>query len=360
MAFTTTSGRTADNISDSAVYRVRFEIMHSLNLNDYLEGFQRYLQFEEKKDYALDTLMYLLSRLTDNYHFLFLVISGVFAYFMLRSLTFFAKDTNYRFSLIVFPLIILFLHNHIFNINGIRFWTTYWIAVYTIFQILIANKTRYWLLAALTPFLHIAYTAFVCLLLLFRFIKNRQKLLISYFVVSVFLGFMSLTLLERVGAYFPAIIQEMITVYTTEEAFDSRQEMSGIGAHIKSVLDIMKFVFINVMVYLFVLNKKEINNNVSNRNLLSFILLWVGTFNIFMGIPSLGVRFITLAFPLVAYLWLRSFGVSRYRWIVLFIPIVLFWDLRLLIASFQRWLNIDFLYTNPVFLIYQSLLTSPL
>lgn len=360
MAFTTGSGKTNENLSDSSVYRLRFEQIALYDFNQYLIGLKEYFSFQEKKDYFFDTLSFILTRFTDNYHFLFLSVSIIFAYFMLRSLSFLVKDVNYKTSTVGLLLVLFFLYIDIFNINGIRFWTTYWIATYCVFQIYAASKPKYWLLVLITPLFHIAYLAFVLLMIAFRVVSKKQKTLIIFFLISVFLGFLSLSFLEWTSKYLPSVLQKMIVVYTSEGQFESNEQISSLGGKIQNILNYAKFGLMNFMVYLLILNKEEIGKTSQDNKVFAFILFWIGIFNIFYSIPSFGSRFIVLGYPLLAYLWLRLFGVFKYKWVVLLIPVVLFWDIRLKLNSFERWQSIDFLYTNPILIIYKYLVVPPL
>ena len=141
MSFTIESGKTEENRADSATYRRNFERYIFEGEFYYYERFQEYLDFDEgDKDFYFDTLAYFVSRVTENYHFLFMVFAIVFAFFALNTLKIFTSEKKFDNSYASYVLVALFMINDIFNINGVRFWTAAWIGVFCIFQIFSKNN----------------------------------------------------------------------------------------------------------------------------------------------------------------------------------------------------------------------------
>lgn len=140
---------------DSIRYVEQFEEYQHVTHLEFMNDFAGFLNFDEgKKDFYFDTVAFYTSRFTDNYHFLFMFFSIVFAFFMLKSFRFLTAEKKFNLSLASFILAYWFVNNDIFNINGVRFWTAAWIGIYAIFQIFQRNDKRYWLLVLVTPFFH--------------------------------------------------------------------------------------------------------------------------------------------------------------------------------------------------------------
>lgn len=136
LSFSVSAGKDEHNRADGASYREKFELYKYVSDSEFYNRFNEYFTFEEgAKDYYFDTVAFYVSRVTDNYHIMFMVFAIVFAYFGLKSLRFLTSEPKFDASLSCLILVYLFMINQIFNINGVRFWTAAWIGVYCIFQI---------------------------------------------------------------------------------------------------------------------------------------------------------------------------------------------------------------------------------
>src|SRR5690606_38353493 len=109
---------------DSSHYKNEFENYRFVNAYTFEQDFENFLTFNDgKKDYYFDTVAFYVSRITDNYHFMFMIFAAIFAFFALKSFKFFTSEENFSFSVACLILAYLFMYNQIFNINGVRMWT---------------------------------------------------------------------------------------------------------------------------------------------------------------------------------------------------------------------------------------------
>ena len=186
LSFTVPSGKTAENMSDGASYRLNFELYRNINYSEFIEGFKEYITFKDGsvKDYYFDTIAFITSRFTDNYHVLFMFFAIIFAFFSLKSFKFLTQEYNFSFSLASFILAYLFMINQIFNINGMRFWTAAWVGVYAVFQIFKNGNHRYYWLAVTTPFIHASFWVYIGILIIASIFKRYEKFWGVLFVVS--------------------------------------------------------------------------------------------------------------------------------------------------------------------------------
>ena len=151
MSFTVSNVRGIDGTTDGISYRNAFESYKNVSTSQYYDGLKRFFTFDEgNKDY--DTVAFYVSRITDNYHVMFMFFAAIFAFFQLKTFRFLTTEDNFNNSLVCVLLAFLFTYNQIFNINGMRFWTAAWIGVYSIFQIFLNDNKKYFLLALCTPF----------------------------------------------------------------------------------------------------------------------------------------------------------------------------------------------------------------
>lgn len=356
IAFTVQSGKRGDAYIDSVSYRELFEQYKFVSHQEFIKNFKDFLTFSEgKKDYYFDTVAFYVSRITDNYHVMFMVFAAVFAFFSLKTFKFLTSEDNFDASLSCYILAYLFMINQIFNINGMRFWTAAWIAVYAIFQIFKNNNKKYFLLALITPFFHGAYWIYLAVIVIAYFFKNYSKLWILLFFISFFVSNISIDLIYSLTDKLPLFLADMALSYTNPEYVELRRA-SLASSQFAKIFDFLIRFYLNFMVYLFIRNSKTINNNPKTQNLFSFLLVWVTFVNFTMPVPSLGGRFMTLSYPLIAYIWLVNFKGKKYTKILYAMPFVFLFSFYIQLQYYNMVLDPVFYISNPFYLIYKYLL----
>lgn len=322
-----------------------------LSFIDYIEGLD-----PNKKDFYFDTLSFLTSRVTDNYHVLFVVIAIPFSYFALKSLRFLTSQKSYKFGLISLILTYLFTINQIFNINGARFWTTAWVAVYCLLQIYVSKNRRYYLLVLFLPIMHGSFFLFLILILIADLTKNRHTLWKALFFLSaVIAGFSSLLIQYSstvLDAYLPSVVKTYIDNYTSVENLERAELISFLPNFFNNLIK----MYIFIVIYLFIKNSKIIMANPRTRDLYLFLLV-LATFSFsFSTIPSLGGRYLNLAYPLIAYIWLETFKNDKYKIVIYALPFIFSLQIYLQFFNYIAVFEPINLLLSPFYLIYKYII----
>lgn len=356
LAFTVSKGKQSDNSIDGSSYREKFEHYKYVTESKFFKGLIEYLAFEKgKQDYYFDTVAFYVSRFTSNYHIMFMVFAIVFTFFALKSLKFFVEEKNYSTSLACFILLYLFTINQIFNINGVRFWTAAWVGVYSVLQIFRNGKYRYFLLLLCTPFFHGAFWIFIGVTVIAYFGKNLNKLWIILFFVSFLVSNVSLDLVRNYIDLFPTFIVKMAESYT-DEAYVQQRASGGTGFYwVAATFNFLVRVYMNFLVYLFIKNSKEIIDNAKTKNLFSFLLVLMVFVNFTMAIPSLGGRYMMLAYPIIAYIWLVNFKGRKYNKVLYAMPVIFSFSFYVQAVLYMKVLEPVFYFSNPFYLLYHYL-----
>lgn len=342
---------------DGVSYRISFENYTSISYSAFYKGFLRYFSFTRGDiDYYFDTVAFFVSRGTDNYHVMFMVFAIIFSFFQLKTFKFFATEKKFNNSIICLILAFLFTFNQIFNINGVRFWTAAWVGTYAIFQIFGNGNKRYFILAFITPFIHAAFWVYLGILVLGYFTKKYDKIWVILFFISFFISNLAIEVIVNAKDYLPPVLKSFAASYTREEAI-SKVKQQGTGLWLVGrIFDILLRVYINYLVYLFIRNSASIKElNYKSKNLYLFLLVWMTFVNFAMPVPSLGVRFLILAFPIIAYVWLINFRDIRYRYVIYLLPIVFFMSIYTLIGNYINVLDPSFYYSSPIVLLFKYL-----
>ena len=106
-----------DNFNfDAIAYRNDFESYQKISTANFFQRLDDYLSFEGTRDFYADMIYFFTSRITDNYHLMFFIISIIFSLFMLKSLKMFVLDGSYSNNLISFILLYAFLINQVLKL----------------------------------------------------------------------------------------------------------------------------------------------------------------------------------------------------------------------------------------------------
>ncbi len=294
---------------DSYSYVENFENYQNAKPNNYFNDLANYSTFNSNiKDIYDITSYFLISRLTRNYHILFAFWALIFAFFFLKSFQFFICRREFVKSITVYLLTFLFIYsNNLFNINGVRFWTAAWIAVYVIFEIVINKNYKFIFLALITPLIHISYFLFLAILLTYILLSKFNTFWVVTFIISFFISQFSIELIQNYKYLVPTFIQNMIWAYTESMRFENRIDyLTNLPLYVK-LFDSLPNLFVNFLMFIFILKSKHLNTKES-KSIYIFLLIWLSFSNFTMTIPSLGNRFIFLALPLIAYLCLLNFS----------------------------------------------------
>lgn len=341
--------------ADSGWYREVFESYQYVNKIEYLIGLQSFLA-GDTKDYFLQTVAFFISRFTNNYHYFFLTIAIVFSYFSLKSLRFLVREKEFNFSVTSTIFLYLFLKVSIIEINGVRYWTAYWIAIYCIFQIFVNRNKSYYLLALITPFFHGTYLIFIGMLALIEITKRFKRPWVVLFFISFFVSSFAFELLNGIQQYLPAGLARSVDSYVSEDELLRRENWSGYG-WIPKYFSLLIKIYLNLLIVLLINNINVIKDDMRTKYLFSALIIWATVFNFFSVIPSLGIRNFQFLFPMLAYIWLIHYQKIKYRKIIYFVPVVFFWDI--IFNSFNRffqYIDFSFLYTSPLLIIYKYLM----
>lgn len=355
ISFTVSNQRTEGSI-DGITYRAEFEEMVNDSYVSFKEDFSEYLTFDTgDQDFYFNSLAFGVSRFSSNYHVFFFFVALIFAFFQLRTVRFFTLHSNYRDSLFCFILFGLFIWNHIFNINGLRFWTAAWIAMYSCFQLLVCKNKAYLVLALLTPFVHGSYFLYLIVLAIYFLFGRFEKAWIILFLFSFVVSTISVELTQSAMSFLPDVFSRKVEFYTDARYIEERATGSGFW-FIDKFFKTLTYIYVNVLVCLLIFKNGASVSSDSNRSLLRFLVILISFANIFMPVPSVGGRFIQLTYPMIAYLWLSYFSNKKYSWVVYCLPFVWFMNLYHMFVQYIGVLDISFVITSPIYSVLKSLL----
>lgn len=351
MSYITESGKSETAKNDGAVYRAIFENdICGMNFQEFKRDIIEILTGQSwYKDIYFHCVAYPVSKFTDNYHFLFLAFAVIFGYFMLKSLHFLVRENKYDNRLVSLLLLSLFVTNGIFNINGMRFWTATWIATYALLNILVDKKRSYLLLLLITPLIHSSFYFLLIIYLIYIF-TNKRFIWRNFYFASFFFSSISVFVISAFIGDIP-LFHRFLIYLDPEAAFSV---LAG-KSLLKGIFDLLSTIYINIMFYLIYKQSERDHNSIQSKSLFNFFFVYISIINFVRPVPSLGTRFFVVGFPLIAYLWLVTFGTNRYKWVIYSMPLFMLWHLHNSYQLFTYFLEPSFYVSSPFSIIARYL-----
>lgn len=275
--------------ADGGRYAIDLIYMHN-NIASFGEIVDS-LYNESRLDIYQPLLTFLVSRFTDNAHWLFLVFAFIFGYFYSRNIWYVFDRIPGKFSPLIWILVIYYiLVCPIWNINGVRMWTALHIFVYGSMPYLLEKNTKKIIWCFLSIFVHFSF--FIPLFVFFFYrivtIKNTKFLLVFY-IITLFVNTIDLDFLRNILENIPLL--ESRKSYISDASLE-RLVSVEYSWHVVLANKISYWVIQILIVCSYFLIRKYQLKNVND--LFSFSLFIYGISNIISLIPS-GGRFIILS-----------------------------------------------------------------
>lgn len=311
--------------ADSFRYVQRFIIESGYSLSQYLSEIKYYFTFQSHiKDIYTLTINFLVGRFTDNYHWTFFIYAIVFGYFYIKSISLFLRHNKVK-NYVFYALLFIFCYsNPIFNINGVRFWTAAWIGVYVALNILVEKDYRKIPLLVLLPLIHGASIIWIPIVLLAFILKRYQIMAVIMFIASSFVSAVEyLSVLDSISHLLPQFMQDQIWSYTESEwALERLSGVTEYGAAYANFLISLPKYFNIILVYILIFNRKKINQNPNNKQLLTILLYLSALTNFIAGIPSVS-RFQAFVIPFLVIVWSQNYDILRkYDNLFFMVPVI--------------------------------------
>ena len=266
-----------------------------------------YARDSDHVDLLNPLLVKVVSLFTDNYKILFLAYGLIFGFFLSRNFWLLLDRTENAVTIIgLLLLIVFFVINPIWNINGFRFYAGSQIFVYGALIYFLKGKKSGVYIALSAILVHFSFMIPMAIFFLYRVLGNRLTLYFYIFIASLFITELNMeSVRNNLLVISPVVFEQKIEGYTNEE-YKERIEASYEGANWYVLLK-TKALKYSIYIFLIVLYWRY-RNFFKNKKLLydlfSYVLLFYGIANIISSIPSAG-RFITVASGLaIALLYL--------------------------------------------------------
>jgi hypothetical protein len=176
-------------------------------------------------------------------------------------------------------------------------WTAAWIFFLGTYHVVLFRNPWYFILTFAACLVHFSFLAANAILVIYFLLGNRNKIYFPLLVLSFILPELIAPILESSSSFISsAALKGRIEMYTDQayvltiqESFEQVAWFMKIGSDL-----VLYYLLFAVIVIQFLIRKKTVQT--PDKNLLSFLMLFLSFVNFGMPIPSFGGRFMILFF----------------------------------------------------------------
>jgi hypothetical protein len=275
---------------DSGAYVQHFLYNATLPFSEFFNIIGGLYTSDTTVDIVEPFISFVVSRFTNDYRFLFGAYAAIFGFFYIRSINLLydhyqEKKNNNALIFMVFFAFIL----PVTTINGFRMWTAAWVFFYGAYHVIMYRDKKFLLLALSACLIHWGFIAANIILILYFFAGNRNQIyfllaLTSFIIPNALLPFISSI---NIGGS----LQNRIAGYTNEEYILGVQEdLQQTVWFVTLRNDLIFYFIIFSLAFIFFFYRRIMNEN-HEKNIFSFLLLFLSFVNFGKAIPSFGNRF---------------------------------------------------------------------
>lgn len=272
---------------------------------------------DSELDFFLDILNYVLSRFTDSPRVFFCTLSMLIGWILIKNL-----GINYKIycqnkniiSLIFFIMMIVLIPPS--RIVSFRHYFAMLVFIYGLYNYYLQGNAVYILIASLSIFIHFAFIIAVGLVILHKFLGNKNAI---YYVLIFFsfIFFEQAASLIRVYGLELEIGTEAVRGYTNENYLEYVSELQS--NRISILNNYMRYTTLFLMASLMILKLKEKTFDAISEKLYSFSLLFFAFVNFTQGLESISNRFSIVLQFICCIFFIRAYALNNINKNLIFI-----------------------------------------
>lgn len=262
------------------------------------------LYTETTVDVIEPLVTFIISRFTDNHGIYFGVWAALFGFFYLKSINLlydeYQENTNWNahIFLIFFIMII-----PITTVSGVRMTIAAWIFFYGAYHAILYRKHWYLLLALSASLMHWSFFTANAILLIYYFAGNRNFIYLPLVVVSFVVPHIVSPLFQSLAMMTGGEIQSRYEGYSSEGYIQGQALSAESASWFLNLSNDLVFYFLLGAILIIQLLYRNQEKERADKNLFSFLLLFLAFINFGRVIPTFGGRF-SLIFFLFATLYI--------------------------------------------------------
>ena len=293
--------------SDSEEYARRLKSFSELPFSDFFKMLRGLYSSDTSVDIVAPFIFFIVSRFTSQPNLLFATFAALFGFFYLKSINLlydrYTEKPNWNaIILILFFLMVL----PVTSINGFRMWTAAWIFFFGAYHVILYRDSRYFLITFGAVLVHFSFLSVNAILVIYFLAGNRNVIYIPLAVASFIVPQLLAPMFQKLSLGIGGGLQSRYEMYSNEEYAIGRQESIDQAIWFVKISDLLILYYLVFALIFIQLRYRSVMSEKYEKNLFSFLLLFLSFVNFAKVIPSFGGRFQVL-FVLFATLYLLLF-----------------------------------------------------
>jgi hypothetical protein len=288
---------------DSWAYALKLKANALLPFSDFFKIVGGLYSSDTSIDIIEPLISFIVSRITDQHSLLFGAFAAFFGFFYLKSINLLhnryneTPGLNSLVHLIFFAAVI-----PVTLINGFRMWTAAWVFFYGAYHVILHRDPRYFIISFGAALVHFSFLSVNALLVIYYFAGNRNFIYFPLALISFVLPRLISPYIQMISMRLGGGLQSRINMYTNEYVVNAVQNRAQQSSWFMQIGFDLVFYYLLFSIAVVQIKSRKFIQDKAEKNLFSFLLLFLTFVNFGKSIPSVGVRF-QLVFFLFATLY---------------------------------------------------------
>jgi hypothetical protein len=285
--------------NDAERYALALKIYAKLPFSDFFNIVSGLYSSDTSVDVIGPLISFFVSRFTSDHRLLFAAYAALFGYFYLKSINLLHErylensGWNVLIHLVFFTMIL-----PIMAINGFRMWTAAWIFFYGAYHVVLYRDSRYLLIALGASLVHFSFLSANAILIIYFFARNCNIIYLPLAIVSFILPKIVVPFFQTIFGTLGGALRSRAEMYSSESAIIGRQEAYGQLVWFMQIGEDLVLYYLLFAIIIIQFKQRHLVKDQAEKNLFSFLLLFLAFVNFGKEIPSFGGRFQVIFFML--------------------------------------------------------------
>lgn len=250
---------------------------------------------ETSVDILEPLISFVVSRFTENYHFLLAAYAFVFGFFFLKSINLlyeeYVQKPNLNALIFIFFFALLIPPT---SISVPRMWIAAWIFFLGAYHVIVHHERKYLLLALSAGFMHWSFFALGLILILYHFAGNRNLIYAPIAIASFIIPNVLMPIFTAISPALGVAVEYRFEGYTSESFALRLEQLSEQASWFVTLNNRLIFYYFVLMVVIIRFFKRDQVSGKKEENWYSFMLIMVAFVNFGRAIPEFGSRMQTV------------------------------------------------------------------
>lgn len=286
-----------DVFFDALGYAVKLRNNAELPFSDFFKIVGGIYATDTSVDIIEPLISFIVSRFTSNHGVYFAIWAAIFGFFYLKSINKLYKNyqDNPGWNSMIFMILFIVILP-VTTINSVRMWTAAWIFFYGAYYVILYHDAKYLLLTFASILIHWSFLTANLLLLIYFLAGNRNYIYFPLALISFVLPNLIAPFFKTASMRLGGALEGRFDMYSNQYYMEERQDSIEQSAWFLQLGENLILYYLIFLIIVIQFRLKNVFKEDSDRNLYSFLLLFLAFVNFGKAIPSFGGRFQILFF----------------------------------------------------------------